>query len=167
MLCGLQRGLTRSPTLYKTKQNVDPNPSHMRPDGSEDAKHDHEHATPVLRHERASLQLSLCTANVGEPLSNSSVVALTSVLARISEAVSNIDDCILTAAKLTADPPVQIGKYTEWKRELEVTAVVIVSYIDINMEHDTVSVVTHTQGMVECACRHCAHLCDLMEQDHP
>ena len=138
----------------------------MRPDGSEDAKHDHEHATPVLRHERASLQLSLCTAKVGEPLSNSSVVALTSVLARISEAASNIDDCILAAAKSTAVPPVQIGKYAESKSELEVTAVVIVSYIDINMEHDTVSVVTHTQGMVECACRHCAHLCDLMEQDH-
>ena len=139
----------------------------MRPDGSEDAKHDHEHATPVLRHERASLQLSLCTAKVGEPLSKSSVVALTSVLARISEAVSNIDDCILAAAKSTAVPPVQIGKYAESKSELEVTAVVIVSYIDINMEHDTVSVVAHTQAMVEYACRHCAHLCDLMEQDHP
>ena len=138
----------------------------MRPDGSEDAKHDHEHATPVLRHERAS-QKKLCTAKVGEPLSNSSVVALTSVLARISEAVSNIDDCILAAAKSTAVPPLQIGKYAESKSELEVTAVVIVSYIDINMEHDTVSVVAHTQGMVEYACRHCAHLCDLMEQDHP
>ena len=137
----------------------------MRPDGSEDAKCDHEQATPVLRHERAS-QKKLSTAKMGEPLSDASVVALRSLLTRIDEAVSNIGDCILTADNSKAIEHVSVAKYTERKRELEVAAVVIVNYIEINMEHDTVSVIPHTQAMVDNACKHCTQLCELVDAFH-
>ena len=152
----------------------------MGPGWSEDAKCDHEHqkvdslrcetgnikqATPVLRHERAS-QKKLSTAKMGEPLSDASVVALRSLLTRIDVAVSIIGDCILTADNSKAIEPVSFANYSELKGELEVVAGVIVSYIEINKEHDTVAVIDHTNAMVDNACKQCTKLCELVNAFH-
>ena len=153
----------------------------MRPDGSEDTKSDHEHqkvdsslrcetgnikqATPVLRHERAS-QKKLSTAKMGEPLSDASVVALRSLLTRVNETVSKIDDCMLTADNSKAINPMRGAKATELKRELEIAGVVIANYIEDNMERDTVMVISETQAMVDKAFKHCTQLCELVNAFH-
>ena len=42
----------------------------------------------------------------------------------------------------------------------------IVSYIEINKEHDTVGVTAHTHAMVDNACKQCTTLCVLVDAFH-
>ena len=137
----------------------------MRPDGSEDAKRDHEQATPVLRHERAS-QKKLSTAKMGEPLSDASVVVLRSLLTIINNAISNIDDCTLTADNSKAVDPMRAAKATELKCELEIARVEIANYIECNIEHDSVKIMCSTQALVDNTFVHYKQLCELVDAFH-
>ena len=77
-----------------------------------------------------------------------------------------MDDCTLTAHNSKATDHMRVAKSTELKRELEIAGVVIASYIEDNMERDTVMVISETQAMVDKAFKHCTQLCELVDAFH-
>jgi hypothetical protein len=120
---------------------------------------------PVLGHERAS-QNKFLTAEMGNPLSDASVVALRSLVEIINNAIALIDDCTLTADNSKAVDPMRAAKATELKCELEIAGVLIANYIECNIEHDSVKMICSTQALVDNTFVHCKQLCELVDAFH-
>ena len=120
---------------------------------------------PVLGHERAS-QNKFLTAEMGNPLSDASVVALRSLVEIINNAIALIDDCTLTADNSKAVDPMRAAKATELKCELEIARVLIANYIECNIEHDSVIMISAAHAMVDQAFEHCTQLCELVDAFH-
>ena len=77
-----------------------------------------------------------------------------------------MDDCTLTAHNSKATDPMHAAKSTELKRELEIAGDVLANYIENNIEHDTVMMISATQAMVDKAFEHCTQLCELVDAFH-
>ena len=103
---------------------------------------------------------------MGEQLSDASVVVLRSLLTIIHNAISNMDDCTLTAHNSKATDHMRAAKSTELKRELEIAGDVLAIYIDNNTECDTVMMISATQAMVDNAFKHCTELCERVYAFH-
>ena len=92
-------------------------------------------------------------ARKGEPLSDASVVELTDVFTRLSQAVVDLGECIPAAESSQVIESVSVTKLSEQKAELEYMKVAIGTYIENNKEDGTDAALVTLTDMVNDACK--------------
>ena len=92
-------------------------------------------------------------ARKGEPLSDASLVELTDVFTRLSQAVVDLGECIPAAESSQVIESFSVTKLSELKAELEYMKVAMEMYIENNKEDGTDAALVTVTDMVTDACR--------------
>ena len=105
-------------------------------------------------------------ARKGEPLSDASVVELTDVFTRLSQAVVDLGECIPAAESSQVIESVSVTKLSEQKAELEYMKVAIETYIENNKEDGTDAALVTLTDMVNDARKQIRIVCTVLTLEH-